>query len=102
MNVGILALGTRRAVATAEQEAAAELRSAPPPRVFTRPTMGGVGAAIAAVAATLPAAKHTSHDSNHHDAFDDAHFAASDEDDIPFDFDNSKTAGPQDHHDAPF
>ncbi len=100
LNMGILALGARRAAATAEQEATAELRATPLPRVFTRPTMAGVGAAV--VAATLPPAKHTSLDNDHHDAFDEAHFAASDEDDIPFDFDNSKPTGPQDHHDAPF
>ena len=100
LNVGILALGTRRAAATAEQNAAAELRATPPPRVFSRPTMAGVRAAVAAAAPT--AAKHTSHDSDHHGALDDASFAASDEDDMPFDFDNSKPAGPQDHHDAPF
>jgi hypothetical protein len=83
--------------------------------VFTRPTMGGVTAAVVAASAPLvPAAKkpvvppspikdkHERSDSDHHDAFEDANFAASDEDDIPFDFDNSKPAGPQDHHDAPF
>ena len=125
MNVGILALGTRRPAATAEQEAAAELRSAPPPRVFVRPLMPGAAAAV--MAAALPLAplvaktsvtptslladnqpshenheNHERHDSDHRDGFEDTHFAASDEDDIPFDFDSSKPAGPQDHHDAPF
>ncbi len=123
LNVGILALGTRRPAATAEQEAAAELRDTPPPRVFTRPTMAGVGAAIKTALPALPVAPavtkttappatatppsqttdYSEHrDSDHHDAFDEANFAASDDDDIPFDFDNSKPAGPQDHHDAPF
>ena len=115
MNVGILALGTRRPAATAEQEAASQLRATPPPRVFTRPTMGGVEAAV--VAAALPVApppaknvappvptvdNHERRDSDYHNAFDEANFAAADEDDIPFDFDGSKPAGPQDHHDAPF
>ena len=120
MNVGILALGTRRPAATAEQEAAAELRAAPPARVYTRPTMAGVGAAIkaalpvapvvtkmtAATANVTPPSQTLDHsasrDSEHHDAFDDANFAASDDDDIPFDFEGGKPAGPQDHHDAPF
>jgi len=116
MNVGILALGTRRPAATAEQEAAAELRSAPPPRVYARPTMPTAGAAIVAAPVTPSApAKNAApprslprqdnrdnHDNVHHDAFDRPNFAVSDEDDIPFDFDSSKPAGPQDHHDAPF
>ncbi len=124
LNVGILALGTRRPAATAEQEAAAELRDTPPPRVFTRPTMGGATAAVVAAAmpvappvskaavppanATPPsptARNHDSHErreSDFRDAFEEANFAASDEDEIPFDFDGGKPAGPQDHHDAPF
>ena len=120
LNVGILALGARRPAATAEQEAAADLRAAPPARVYTRPTMAGVAAAIKAALPVAPAVTKmtaatanmtppsqavdysASHDREHHDAFDDANFAASDEDDIPFDFDGGKPAGPQDHHDAPF
>ena len=91
MNVGILALGTRRPAATAEQEAEAELRGTPPPRVFVRPTMAGVAAAVVALKPPAPGPAV-------------GNFVASeaDEDDIPFDFDNSKPAGPQDHHDAPF
>ena len=118
LNVGILALGARRPAATAEQDAAAELRDRPPPRVFTRPTMAGVGAAIkAALPVAPPVTKtvappasattksHDSRDSRESDnpnAFEESHFSVSDEDDIPFDFENSKPAGPQDHHDAPF
>ncbi len=123
MNVGILALGTRRPAPTAEQEAAAELRSAPPPRVYSRPTMATAGAAIVAARLSIaPAAPVTptaparnaaparlptpdnrdNHEVEHHNAFDEPNFAVADEDDIPFDFDSSKPAGPQDHHDAPF
>ena len=120
MNVGILALGTRRPAATAEQEAGAELRSAPPPRVYTRPTMAGVGAVVAAALPVVPPAtktvappenapppspssnNHENRDSDHHDGFDEANLAAADEDDIPFDFEGGKPSGSQDHHDAPF
>ena len=104
LNVGILALGTRRPAATAEQEAAAELRSASPPRVYSRPAKAGVGAAVTAALPVAPVAHVApfAHVATHHHAFDDANFAAADADDIPFDFDVGKPAGPQDHHDAPF
>ena len=118
LSVGILALGARRPAPTAEQDAAAELRATPPPRVFKRPTRDGVAAVVVAAAAPVvsktqaspanappptPAVdNHEGRDSEHHDAFDEVNFAATDEDDIPFDFDRGNPAGPQDHHDAPF
>ena len=130
LSVGILALGARRPAPTAEQDAAAELRATPPPRVFKRPTRDGVAAVVVAAAApvvpAVPAVRaapvvsktqaspanappptpavdnHEGRDSEHHDAFDEVNFAATDEDDIPFDFDRGNPAGPQDHHDAPF
>ena len=118
LNVGILALGTRRPATTAEQDAAAELRDTPPPRIYTRPTRAGVGATVNAALSVAPPVtksvaspasattnRHDSRDSRESDAhnvFEEASVNISDEDDIPFDLDNSKPAGPQDHHDAPF
>ena len=80
--------------------------------------MAGVGAAVKAALPVAPpltktvappaSATTNSHDSRDsresdaHNAFEEANFSVSDEDDIPFDFNNSKPAGPQDHHDAPF
>jgi DNA primase len=79
LNVGILALGTRRPAST-DQDPAAELRATPPPRVFTRPTKAPPPAASKSTSTPAPA-----------------------DDDIPFDFNSDiRPSTGHDNHDAPF